>query len=141
MRPRSSLGMRPRGSSGTRPVCLLWCIMTSSEFFFSTAISGYANTTVHYSGTPLLWTPCGPSKVSCIERCPHFRGKFLLRKYIWDIVKCPQYRGVLISGVSFKRGSTVICTSPPHSCNYRSTYDYLAHPYKLQVTMATECIL
>ena len=30
-----------------------------------------------------------------------------LRKRIWDIAKCPQYRGVLISGVSFKRGSTV----------------------------------
>ena len=29
----------------------------------------------------------GPSKVSCIERCPHFRGK--LRKHIWDIAKCP----------------------------------------------------
>ena len=34
----------------------------------------------HYSGTPLLWTPWGPGKVSCIERCPYFRGKFLLRK-------------------------------------------------------------
>ena len=32
-----------------------------------------------YSGTPLLWTPWGPSKLSCIERCPHFRGKFILR--------------------------------------------------------------
>ena len=42
-----------------------------------------------YSGTPLLWTPWGPSKVSCMERCPHFRGKFLLRKHIWDIAKCP----------------------------------------------------
>ena len=42
-----------------------------------------------YSGTPLLWTPWGPSKVSCIERCAHFRGKFLLRKHIWDIAKCP----------------------------------------------------
>ena len=28
-----------------------------------------------YSGTPLLWTPWGPGEVSCIERCPHFRGK------------------------------------------------------------------
>ena len=27
--------------------------------------------------------------------------------HIWDTVKCPEYRGVLISGVSFKRGSTV----------------------------------
>ena len=47
-----------------------------------------------YSGTPLLcghsvWTPWGPGKVSCIERCPHFSGKFLLRKDTWDIAKCP----------------------------------------------------
>ena len=40
------------------------------------------------SGTSLLWTPWGPSKVSCIERCPHFRGKCLLRKHIWDLAKC-----------------------------------------------------
>ena len=39
----------------------------------------------------------GPSKVSCIERCPHIRGKFLLRKHIWVTAKCPEYRGVLIS--------------------------------------------
>ena len=50
----------------------------------------------------------GTSKVSCIERLPHFRGKFLSRKPIWDIAKCP---GVLISGVSFKKGSTVILFS------------------------------
>ena len=46
--------------------------------------------------------------MSCIERCPHFRGKFLFRKHIWNIAECPEYRGVLISGVSFKRGSTVV---------------------------------
>ena len=39
--------------------------------------------------------------MSCIERCPHFRGKFILREHIWDIVKCPY------SGVSFKKGPTV----------------------------------
>ena len=55
------------------------------------------NSVWEYSGTSLLWTPWGPSKVSCIERCPHFRGKFLLRKHIWDIAKCPLYRGVLIT--------------------------------------------
>ena len=60
-----------------------------------------------YSGTPLLWTPWGPGEVSCIERCPHFRGRFILRKHVWDIAKCPLYKGVLISGVSFKRSSTV----------------------------------
>ena len=56
--------------------------------------------TRYYSGTPLLWTPWGPSKVSskCIERCPHFRGKFILREHIWDVAKCPQYRGVLLEG-------------------------------------------
>ena len=44
------------------------------------------------SETPLLWTPWGRSKVSFIERCPHFRGKFILRQHnIWDIVKCPYY--------------------------------------------------
>ena len=26
-------------------------------------------------------------KVSCIERCPHFRGEFLLRKHTWDKAK------------------------------------------------------
>ena len=34
----------------------------------------------HYSsGTPLMRTPCnwGPGEVSCVERCPHFRGKFV----------------------------------------------------------------
>ena len=51
-----------------------------------------------------LW---GPSKVSCIERCPHFRGKlFLLRKHILGhskvslVQRCPYFR------VSFKRGFT-----------------------------------
>ena len=42
-----------------------------------------------YSGTPLLRTPWGPGEVSCIERCPHLCGKFILRKHIWDIAKCP----------------------------------------------------
>ena len=39
-----------------------------------------------YSGTPLLWTPWGPGKVSCMERCPHFRSKFLA---FLGIAKCP----------------------------------------------------
>ena len=52
-----------------------------------------------------MWTPWGHGKMPCIERCPHFRG-------IWDMAKCPQYRGVLISVVSFKRGFTVAPTCP-----------------------------
>ena len=31
-----------------------------------------------YSGTLLMWTPWGPSKVCCAERCPHFRGNFYI---------------------------------------------------------------
>ena len=42
-----------------------------------------------YSKTPLMWTLSGPGEVSCIERCSHFRGKFILRKHIWNITKCP----------------------------------------------------
>ena len=44
--------------------------------------------------------------MSCIELISgvhlHFESMFGTHA-----VKCPQYRGVLISGVSFKRGSTV----------------------------------
>ena len=39
-------------------------------------------------GTPLLWTPWGPGEVSRIERCPHFWGKFILKKHTWDTAKC-----------------------------------------------------
>ena len=58
-----------------------------------------------YSGAPLLWTPWGPGKVACTERCPRFRGK--QKKHIWDIAKCPYFRDVLILGVSLQRGSAV----------------------------------
>ncbi len=49
----------------------------------------YSQKPPNNSGTPLLWTPWRPGQVSCIERCPHFRGAFILRKHIWDIAKCP----------------------------------------------------
>ena len=42
--------------------------------------------------------------MSCIERCPHFMGKFLLRKYIWDIAQCPEvslFQGCPLRGVPF----------------------------------------
>ena len=68
-----------------------------------------------YSGAPLLWTPWGPGEVSCIqwnpsivdtlgtwsciERCPHFRGKLIFKK---------AYLGhSWVPGVSCKRGYTV----------------------------------
>ena len=60
---------------------------------------------IRHSGYVIQWSSSivytlGPGKVSCLERCPHFRGKFTLRKHIW---KCPRYRGILvfILGVSF----------------------------------------
>ena len=31
---------------------------------------------IHYSGSPLLWTPRGPGEVYCTKICLHFRGKF-----------------------------------------------------------------
>ena len=49
-------------------------------------------------------------EVSCIEGCSHYRGKFI-RKHniIWDTCsKVSIIEGVLILGVSFKRGSTVL---------------------------------
>lgn len=38
-----------------------------------------------------MWTPCAPGEVSCIDidRCPHFRSKFLCRKHIWVTGKVP----------------------------------------------------
>ena len=27
-----------------------------------------------------MWTPWGPGEVSCIERCPHFKGKCTFMK-------------------------------------------------------------
>ena len=61
-----------------------------------------------YSGAPLLWRPWGPGKVSYIERCPHFGAKFAIRKHI--LVKARFLStGILISVVSFKRGSNVLC--------------------------------
>ena len=68
-----------------------------------------------YSGTSLLWTPWGPGEMSCIERCPHLSLRGIhtyLRKHIWDTAKRPLARGVLISGVSFKRGFTVHYLGP-----------------------------
>ena len=44
------------------------------EKFSEVRMNVGASAVFEYSGTPLLWTPWGPSKVSCIERCPHFRG-------------------------------------------------------------------
>ena len=39
-----------------------------------------------YSGTPLLWTPWELGEVSHIERCRHFRGRFI---NIWEMAKGP----------------------------------------------------
>ena len=57
-----------------------------------------------YSRTPLLWTHWGPGKVSCIERCPHFRGKFIAYFGHSKSSLLQRCQGVLISGVSLFQG-------------------------------------
>ncbi len=52
-----------------------------------------------YSG---LRPPLGPVKVSWLEEWPHFRGEFALGSILWDILKWPEYRGGLISGVQIR---------------------------------------
>ena len=54
-----------------------------------------------YSGITLLRAPWEPGEVSCIERCPHFRGKFTQKKHslghseVSLIMRCLYFRGVL----------------------------------------------
>ena len=66
-------------------------------------VERFSDLTVGHLLTTVKPLYCG--HLGDLERCPHFR------KHIWDTAKCPQYRGVLISGVSFKRGSTVLSRS------------------------------
>ena len=53
------------------------------------------------SGNLLLWTPWGPGEVSYIERCPHFRGNYTLKKaYLGRskvslMQRCPCFRVVI----------------------------------------------
>ena len=47
----------------------------------------------------------GRKEVSCLERCPYF--KYTNMVYTWGGRKYLVQRGVLISGVSLQRGSTV----------------------------------
>ena len=53
------------------------------------------------SGTPLIWIPMGQKKVSVLVRCPYF----MVQR---TVVGERKVRGVLISGVSLERGSTVM---------------------------------
>ena len=65
-----------------------------------------------YSGAPLMRTLRGPGELSRIERCPHFRGKFTVflgHSKVSSIQRCPYT--CISPGVSFRRGSTVICTA------------------------------
>ena len=80
------------------------------------------------SGAPLLRTPWGPGEVSCIERCPHFRGKFLLRKHYLRHRKVPLintevsiFQGCPLIKL-IKRGSTVLYTRVKNSHPCRLTH-------------------
>ena len=74
---------------------ILFIYSISLSLNLSICRSIYLSIYLSTDGTPLLWTPWEPGGVSCIERCPHFRGKFILRKHIWDTTRCPYFRGVL----------------------------------------------
>ena len=46
----------------------------------------------------------GSWAVSCLERCPQFRGVLIIERGSTVVRECPQFRGVLI----IERGSTVV---------------------------------
>ena len=88
-----------------------------------------------YSGTPLLWTLWGPGEVSCIQWNPSIvdtlgtwrsvlyrevssfrdiKKAYLGHSQVSSFQGYPYFRGVLISGVSFKRGFTdTVCGVVP----------------------------
>ena len=57
--------------------------------------------TVH--GTPLLWRPLGQLKMSWLVRCPHFRGHYENKLYVFGTL-----HSVVIQEVSLLRGTTVL---------------------------------
>ena len=111
---------------------LYWCGDTATYSY--SCVSGFELIRELYTvEPPLLWTPLGPSKVSCIERCPHFRGDFPLRKHIWDVhSKVSLVQRCLCFGVSFKRGSTVRTTTPctKRICKLCSTFITTVHHFE-----------
>ena len=59
--------------------------------------------TLQYPHTPCLSTQWNPSNVdmSCIERFPHFRGKFVAYLGKCSLIqRCPHFRGVLLPSKS-----------------------------------------
>jgi hypothetical protein len=46
-----------------------------------------------YSETCEIRTPLAKPKVPLIQRCPHFRVQFALRKAVWDHMRCPYFAG------------------------------------------------
>ena len=103
---------------------------------------GYIN-----SGTPLLWTPWGsgevfciqwnPSivdtfgrtcEVYCIERCPHFRGKFILRKHIWNTASVLNTEVSLFQGCPYEGFHCIQDTPPgPQGVHSRGVPLYTGH--------------
>ena len=69
---------------------------------------------------PLIQTPLGLYSVSWLGRCPHLRGQIIHINMELRLGQVFWLGGVLISGVSFRRGSTVIV-----SCNCTHRFMYL----------------
>ena len=60
-----------------------------------------------YSETSLIWTPLEQKAVSWLMRCSDIRGRNIGTLGVWGSQMCPVYWGVLISGTSLVRVSTV----------------------------------
>ena len=61
-----------------------------------------------YGGMSLLQSPLGPNKLSWLVRCLYFRGRVICIYKVGTRSNVLNNQGVLISEISFKRGSTVV---------------------------------
>jgi hypothetical protein len=68
-----------------------------------------SNNAVHFN-TMVLWMPWGLGGVSCIERCPHFSGRFMKKAYLGHM------HSALNTDELVKRGSTVLPDSHKKGC-------------------------
>ena len=116
------------------------CRAQSDHHTFLYTVYAVAIFPVHmeYSGTPLLWAPWGPGKVSCIEI-------YTKKAYFGPSKVSLKYRVSFFSGVSYKRGSTVLQCTPSSiiemcfklcswQCRYQPSIHYLV---LITATMAT----
>ena len=66
-----------------------------------------------------MWIPWGPCEVSCVERCPHFRGKVILRSIFTNVLntEVSLFHGVLQDGFHYSLQTTRLTF-----CSYNSVF-------------------